>query len=83
MAGSFEHGNEAAGSIKVLGISLLVEELLASDEGLCCMELVFTDVFFLQFLTLNNKYTIVICDFTKSALQKSLYWQYRNGDCVL
>jgi hypothetical protein len=30
----------------MLGISLLIEGLLASDEGLYSMELVFTDVFF-------------------------------------
>ena len=52
----------------MLGISLLVTGLSASDEGLCSMELVFTRVLFLQFLTLHIKCTIVIHDFTKSAL---------------
>jgi hypothetical protein len=38
--GSCEHGNEPSGSIKCLEISLLEQQLVASQERLCSMELV-------------------------------------------
>ena len=38
MVGTCEYGNGPLGSIKCAGISLLVEGLLASQEGPCCME---------------------------------------------
>jgi hypothetical protein len=43
VAGSCECGNEPSGFIK-RGISLLAEDLLASQEGLCSMELVSYDI---------------------------------------
>ena len=36
MAGCFECGAENSGSIKIQGISLPDEDLLAAEEGLCC-----------------------------------------------
>jgi len=41
MAGTCECGNESSGSIKWGGgLSCLAEKRLASQQGLCCMELV-------------------------------------------
>jgi hypothetical protein len=40
VAGFCEHSNEPSGSVKGGGISRLSERLLASQEGLCSMELV-------------------------------------------
>jgi hypothetical protein len=40
MTGSCECGNEPSGYIKCGGISWKAAELLAFQEGLCCMELV-------------------------------------------
>jgi hypothetical protein len=39
--GSCEHGNEPSGSIKCWGNSLVAAQLVASQEGLNSMELVF------------------------------------------
>jgi hypothetical protein len=46
MASSYERGNEPSYSVKRWGISLLAERLLASQEGLCSMELITS--FFLE-----------------------------------
>ena len=43
MAGSFERDDEPAGFHKMRGISWLAEKLLASQEELCCMALVYQD----------------------------------------
>ena len=40
MVGCCESGNEPLSSIKCEGISCLAEDLLASQEGLCSMDLV-------------------------------------------
>jgi hypothetical protein len=40
VAGSFEHGNEPSGSIKCGEFFDWLSVLLASQEGLCSMELV-------------------------------------------
>jgi hypothetical protein len=40
VAGSCEYGNKLSGSInKIQGVSRLAMDLLASEERLCCMEL--------------------------------------------
>jgi hypothetical protein len=39
VAGYYERDNETFGLLKRNGISLLAERLLASQEGLCSMEL--------------------------------------------
>jgi len=36
----FEHTNEPSGCHKIYGISWLAEQLLASQKGLCILELV-------------------------------------------
>ena len=38
LAVTCECGNEPSGFTKMWGISLLAENRLASEEGLCCME---------------------------------------------
>jgi hypothetical protein len=40
VAGSCECGNEPSGFYKTRGISWLADDLLASEEGLCSLELV-------------------------------------------
>ena len=56
MAGVCEFGCETSGSIKMRRISWLAEDLLASQQGLCSMELVAIE--HLSF----NKFQDILCE---------------------
>ena len=59
MAGSCECGNEYSGSINA-GISWLAEYLLASQEGLCCMEL--THWHQVRYFLVLRRDVVVMCE---------------------
>ena len=85
VAGSFYYGNDRSGYIKSGGISWQAEGLLASQEGLCCMDVVVCDkIQATNFRSLKSMEVLlkINCSYPTVEIIKINQWMLSEGNDV-